>query len=169
MGRKFGSELVWAILNAIADGVETFENAVYRPSALLRYGLQDLKILDAERERSDMNRALRTLKRQKLVVERRNGERRAFALTELGQERLMERKLPPKLQSGFQTIVVFDIPERYKEARVKLRKYLRSLQFMQLQKSVWISDLDWGEGLVERFKEAHIEEWISIYQGQKRF
>lgn len=169
MGRKFGSELGWAILNAVADGIEILEYSRTRPTALLRHGLQDLKILEKERERRRIQNAVSRLKKQKLVEERVIARGRFLALTELGTRTLDNRNRPPPLPEGYQTIVVFDIPERFRDARLTLRRYLRSLGFTQLQRSVWISDADWAWRLKQRFDELDVSVWISVFKGQKMF
>ncbi len=42
-------------------------------------------------------------------------------------------------------MVIFDIPEKYRKSRVRLRIMLRSLGFMQLQASVWVYPYDCEE------------------------
>lgn len=168
MGRKFGSKAGWALLNAVADGIEIFQYATYQPSALLRYGLVDLKILEAERARRRMRQAVYRLKRQGLIEERRVERQRAFRLTSLGECLLKQAKerLPSLLPEGLQTIVSFDIPEREKSTRQAFRLYLRRLGFQRIHLSVWASELDWSEQLARQLIEYKIEDWVVVMQGR---
>lgn len=70
-------------------------------------------------------------------------------LTELGQREFFRLEQEMILRSGVLRrwdkrwrMIVFDIPERYRKTRDKLRITLRSYGFRQLQESVWIFPYD---------------------------
>jgi hypothetical protein len=168
MGRRFGSAIGWAILNAVADGVEILQYATYRPTALLRYGLQDLKTMDALRARRRMQQAAQHLKRQKLLEVIEENGRRAFRLTELGKATLFEahEAMPPLLGNGNLTIVSFDIPEKYAKVRRSFRRYLKGLGFRRHHQSVWTSDRDWIGRLRMRMQDIDVKDWVCLIQGR---
>ena len=168
MGRKFGSQIGDAILNAVADGIEIFQYGCYKPGALMRYGLDNLKTLEAERERRRISASIRRLKKRQLLKETKKRQERAFRLTLLGEHYLKNKNQspPPILPDGQKTIVSFDIPEQHRRARDALRKYLRDLGFQRLHWSVWCSDRDWLERLTDQIKNSKTDNWVSIIQGR---
>jgi DNA-binding transcriptional regulator PaaX len=168
-GRKFGSELGWAIIEAVANGIDLFEYACQIPSAPLGYYDPAMyKSYKIERERHRILTAANRLKKQKLLRVIQNDRGRAFKLTSLGRKYLAEHKseLPPVLPSGMKTIVSFDIPEKHRVARQAFRVYLKSIGFAKLHRSVWISNLDWAKCLKRNLDKLKIGDWVHIFQGQ---
>lgn len=168
MGRKFGSDIGWAILDAVADGVEILQNAVYRPSALLRYGLADLKTLDILRARQRMKQAAMRLRRKGYLRALRIDGRRAFGLTKLGEKlrKTRDASLPPRYADGWATIVSFDIPERHSRLRQAFRRGLRDIGFRRKHLSVWVSDRDWTGELKQHIQRLDIHDWVVVIQGR---
>jgi DNA-binding transcriptional regulator PaaX len=168
MGQKFGSQLGDAILNAVADGIEILQYGCYKPSALMRYGLDNLKTIEAERERRRIRVAICRLKKRKLIAENNKRQIRAFRLTLLGECYLKNKNQPPPpiLPDELKTIISFDIPEQHRKARDALRRYLKHLGFQRLHWSVWFSDRDWLERLADQIKNSKTDNWVSIIQGR---
>ena len=84
-------------------------------------------------------------------------------LTERGR-RVLEMEQEQKALSGRMKkrwdgrwrMVVFDIPEKYRKTRDKLRITLRSLGFVQLQGSVWVFPHDCEEVVALLKAELHV-------------
>jgi len=63
------------------------------------------------------------------------------------------RREPPPRWDHRWRMVIFDIPEKRRHLRLRLRRFLNSLGFARVQKSAWLSPYDW-EDRVERFAQA---------------
>ena len=61
-------------------------------------------------------------------------------------------------------MVVFDIPERAKETRREFRLLLKECSFLQLQKSVWMSQCDVLSILQAFIHSTKSEEWIRVFR-----
>lgn len=71
-----------------------------------------------------------------------------------------------KLNAGTLLLVVFDVPESIRNKRQKLRSYLKSLGFKQIQKSVWSSDLDFREEVKSVITELDIGYYVRIFESK---
>ena len=61
-------------------------------------------------------------------------------------------------------MVTFDIPEKLRYKRRNLRLLLRELSFKQVQKSVWVTDLDAKNYLQMNIKQEFLEPYVKIYE-----
>jgi DNA-binding transcriptional LysR family regulator len=96
------------------------------------------------------------------------------------------RKLHPhaelKLQEGIQDDLIaglrtgrfdlallyrLDIPEDLASLRQKFRWVLKRLEFTQVQQSVWMTDRDYREILVETINELGLNECVELYEALK--
>ncbi|MBU1032675.1 MAG: hypothetical protein ABII13_00445 [Patescibacteria group bacterium] len=162
------SKMADAILNAVADGADILTYSTYKPSALMQYGLDNLRTLEIDRERRRMSAAVNRLKKNKYLKEKRIEQNRVFQLTSLGEQYLIKTNAPRPLLliGGFKTIVSYDIPEKHKSTRQSFRRYLKNLEFKQLHLSVWVSDRDWGEHLAGEMKRRKIGDWVHVMQAR---
>lgn len=98
-----------------------------------------------EINRKSLNRAIRSLYKEKLVSEKYNRDgTTTLVLTKNGKNIAltynledMKIKKPAKWDKKWR-IVIFDIPEYLKKVRDSLRMHLRDLNFHELQKSVFV-------------------------------
>ncbi len=157
------------LLGAIADGYDILYYAHRRPGELMTCGLSDLRSLEAERARARVSRELWKLRRKGLIIERKENDQRAFALTKLGEKAASVRRppAPSRLPVGQKLLISFDIPERYRAARASLRRCLRSLGFQRKHYSLWESDRDWSEFLLKYLQGNDIRTWVEIYIGTR--
>lgn len=90
------------------------------------------------------NYALKRLQDQKMITIGQKGDQTIIEITERGKKRVLQYKLDemkikkPKKWDGLWRIVIFDIPEKKKIAREALRRKLKDLDFVRIQKSVFI-------------------------------
>ena len=101
-----------------------------------------------------LSRIIREFYNDRLVdlIEEKDGST-TIILSELGKKRALrykidELKIPKQKWDGKWRVVVFDIPERQKQARSALRNKLRDLDFLNLQKSVWVCPYD-CQGMID--------------------
>lgn len=66
-------------------------------------------------------------------------------------------------------LVIFDVPENKRAARNQLRAQLNYWGFEQIQKSVWASDMDYRELLIETIGELQLGGCVEIYESVKLF
>jgi len=94
--------------------------------------------------RQNFIKSLKTLKRDRLVDFREQGDVCKIILTEKGKKKLLEYNLDrlkikkPKKWDKIWRIVTFDIPEARRPARDALRSKLKEIGFYPLHKSVFI-------------------------------
>lgn len=73
-----------------------------------------------------------------------------------------------KLHSG-KLMVIFDIPEDRASTRQNFRRLLRSWDFKQVQKSVWMTDKDYAQDLIDIIAELKLGQYVQIYESAKVF
>lgn len=94
--------------------------------------------------RQNFIKSLKTLKRDRLVDFREEGNISKITITKKGKKKLLMYELDsleikkPKKWDGAWRIVTFDIPESKKAARNALRDKLKKMGFCQLHKSVFV-------------------------------
>lgn len=64
-------------------------------------------------------------------------------------------------------MVIFDIPEYSALLRRRLRRLLKVLRFIQVQKSVWITEYDHRDVLGQAVKEMDLADYVEIYECAK--
>jgi DNA-binding transcriptional regulator PaaX len=74
-----------------------------------------------------------------------------------------------KIKGKGRLVVIFDIPEVNAGLRQQLRKQLQDWQFEQIQKSVWATDLDYKEGLIDLIAELNAGRYVEIYEGARLY
>ncbi len=65
-------------------------------------------------------------------------------------------------------IILFDIPESFKQKRDWLRSVLRELEFRMVQRSVWVGNKEIPESLIEDLKNMEILQFVEILSGVKK-
>jgi DNA-binding transcriptional regulator PaaX len=130
-----------AVLSAVAT-VGLLGAALVAPNAIV--ALKKLGLLPRAREREFIVASRdRLIRRGYLVYEGRflrltpKGEQelRALSLKEIGQAK-------PRRWDGKWRMLIFDIPERRKSLRDKVRRTLEAIGFIRLQDSVWLYPYD---------------------------
>lgn len=91
-------------------------------------------------------------------------------LTDVGQKRIRRfslLQLSRRKWDGSFMIVVFDIEEKHKKTRDRLRDKLCELGFGMLQESVWISPHHFEEDLQEFLRESGLKDEVFVLKAQK--
>jgi len=84
-------------------------------------------------------------------------------LSEAAKQRIAPY-IAKKLIGNVQLMVIFDIPEEKAYIRRNLRTLLVELKFRQIQRSVWVTDMDYRQILKDFISEYHAKDWIKIYE-----
>lgn len=83
--------------------------------------------------------------------------------------KLMQPYMAAKLGKNARLMVSFDIPEDRADLRRRLRLLLREWHFKQIQKSVWVSEYNYGDSLVKAIKEMAAEDYVQIFECVRLF
>ena len=102
-------------------------------------------------------------KHQNLVRETKNQPR----LTKQGLE--IVKPYLAKVLKGAILMVIFDVPEYKSSERRQLRAFLKSLHFKQVQKSVWVTDKDFKEAIIEVISNLRLQGCVEIYESSRLF
>lgn len=98
------------------------------------------------------------------MVENING---VPVLTKTGLEKIGQLK-KTELLSGW-LLVAFDIPEKRRKDRDYLRNYLKTNDFIILQKSIWYTNLDKTEELKEVIVDLNLGSHVCIFMAAHVF
>ncbi|RJQ30873.1 hypothetical protein C4572_03295 [Candidatus Parcubacteria bacterium] len=95
-------------------------------------------------ERRKLLRSVDNMKKKKLVKIYQKNDRDIVEITELGRKKILSYDLQkikltrPKKWDGYWRIIIFDIPEKNKKARMALSLKLNEMELYPLQKSVFV-------------------------------
>lgn len=113
-------------------------------------------------------------KQPSLKAAYKRGQKRGLIVTTDKNTRLTTqglRQIQPfiakKLSKQIALMVIFDIPEQNSSARTKFRRLLKHWQFEQVQKSVWSTEYDYREPLLEVIAELKLEECVQLYESAR--
>ena len=119
--------------------------------------------------KKQISNALADLKRKKLIeIEKFEDGKISVKLTNKGKERVVEFSFDllkikkPKKWDGKWRIVIFDIPNRHKQAREALRGKIKELGLHQLQKSVWIHPYGCEDEILFVAEAFEVQRYIEI-------
>ncbi len=90
----------------------------------------------------------------------------AYRLTDAGKQKIVWESIEIKDEKwdGRWRIVIFDIPEKRKQARHLLRNSLKKWGFKPWQKSVWATKANCTEALRNFIKSVGIKDWVIIFE-----
>lgn len=71
------------------------------------------------------------------------------------------------LSSGGQLMVIFDIPEELAPLRQQLRNTLKKLLFVQIQQSVWMTEMDHRSIVIETINDLNIRAYVQLYEAAR--
>lgn len=155
--RKTLTNLVLLTLEKSIDGYIRFENFTYH-SYRYKYGYPELK-------KASLAKALKRL-REGGFIELISDEELVFRLTDKGKDRALWENLKnaDKNWDGKWRIVVWDVPEKRRQARDLLRYKLKQLGFTQWQKSVWATKANCTKPLRDFIMRVGIEDWVMVVE-----
>lgn len=155
--RKTLTNLILLTLEKSIDGYIRFENFTYHPYRY-KYGYPELK-------KASLAKALKRL-REGGFIELISNKELIFRLTDKGKDRVLWEKIKNSNRKwdGKWRIVVWDVPEKRRQARDLLRYKLKLLGFIQWQKSIWVSKKNCTKELRQFIHQVGIEDWVKIIE-----
>lgn len=119
-------------------------------------------------EQKRFSQALWRLKKSHLIVHKETEKGFVVELSEKGRRKVQEMQLrslhiaKPAKWDGVWRVVIFDIPEKIKGARLALTFKLKKLGFFQLQKSVWVHAYPCGKEIEFLTEVFDISRYINL-------
>lgn len=116
-------------------------------------------------------RAIERLKKQKLVLEKKLGDRIILSLTEAGKSAAFKKAVSDinrPLPKGLYCLVTYDIPESQRPARRVIRDLLKGAGFKVQHQSLWIGTNDLYDELNEIIRRLGVQKWIDVYLAKKK-
>ncbi len=119
------------------------------------------------RKRGRLKYAIKRLEKQKLVSWKEIDGELILTLTDKGKKRSLRFNIDemrikiPKKWDGLFRVIVFDIPEKKREARDAFRKKLKDLGFYQMQKSVFFHRFECREEIDFLRHELEIAPFVN--------
>lgn len=152
--KKSISDFVLLALEKSVDGYVIFEDFAYNPMLVGR----DIK-------KAAFSQALKRL-REGGLIELVSDEKLAFRLTDTGREKavLANLKFDERDWDGRWRLVIFDIPEKRRQARDLLRSKLKQWEFVHFQQSVWGTKKNCTKVLRDFIKSVGIDDWVMIVE-----
>lgn len=152
--KKSLANLILLILEKTVDGYIAFEDFAYNPMLVGR----DLK-------QSEVSREIKRL-RERGLIDFVSDQKLAYRLTDKGKQKAVWESvmISDEKWDGKWRIVIFDVPEKRREARNLLRSSLKNWGFNQWQQSVWATKKNCTKALRNFIKSAGIEDWVLVLE-----
>lgn len=114
--------------------------------------------------------AVRRLVRNGHLDKEGRGAKAVYRLTESGEKKVRERMsrflLEPVVWDGKWRLVVFDIEETQRNTRDRLRRFLKSVGFRRLQRSIWITPFPLREILDEFLDKSGLSKAAMVVEAK---
>ena len=137
-------ELMMQILAILAMGVSIPLIAFIAPNSPIAINYIQKIIKKLKTDKRGFIKSIQALKKQNLIKIKRKGDKEVIEITEKGKRKILSYsidliELPKKLKwDGYWRVIIFDIPNKFNQARRILSSTLRNLNCYQLQKSVYV-------------------------------
>lgn len=104
--------------------------------------------------------------RENGFVELLSDQELALRLTDTGRIKALwtKMKFEDEKWDGKWRLVIWDIPEKRRNARDLLRHQLKQLGFKKYQQSVWVSKKNCTFLLKDYIKKVGIEDWVTVLE-----
>lgn len=153
--KKSLTSFILLSLEKAVDGYvrfEDFANHHYR----YHYGITELN-------KSSLAQALKRL-REKGLIDFISNDKLAYKLTDQGKQKAVWESIviSDEPWDGKWRLVIFDIPEKRRQARNLLRNSLKKWGFTPWQQSLWVTKKNCTKPLREFIKSVGIEDWVIV-------
>lgn len=115
--------------------------------------------------------AMNTLSRRGLLSVTGSKKGMCVSFTQKGAQEILRQKIMKAyvLEEDASCVVVFDIPETHRKIRGQLGQLLDSAGFVRIQRSVWISQYDTAELLVNLFRSVGLKRaWVRVFLAKEQ-
>lgn len=152
--------MTWCIESAIGlifDGIKFLGKRTGR-GAIGEYILTETRHLDISQR--DVGKMVYELKRRK-YIENVDGD--SVILTNKAKIKIIDRISLANKWDGKYRFVSFDIPEIKRLNRNNFRRAIKRMGFVQIQKSLWVSDRNIGNFVELAADEYHVSDFVAYF------
>ena len=111
---------------------------------------------------------LSKLRREGLVSRKGTTRNSRWGITSKGKQWLhLHPTIDIPKPDGITRLVIFDVPEKYRKKRNRLRGELIAFEFEQLQKSVWIGNRPLPKSFIQLVDSLDLSEAVHIFSVYK--
>lgn len=162
---KFLLELLAQAGRAPLDFFVFLHDLKYHRAAYARGGHALVEEFKRLKDQRTALRTLTVLSHSRYLTVHRIGRRLMVTLTTKGVAATLASHLrqAPKRSDGAYTVVIFDVPESQHLARRQFRLLLRQGGFIKLQQSVWVSERDVYDMVVEFVEQVKWQPWVNVF------
>jgi DNA-binding PadR family transcriptional regulator len=146
------------VLKAVSDATELYDAMTFVPYRGIRLSKLAYSTYYNTARRLQLRGLLTSKKQNKLILFRLTGKGRQILKSQ--KNNLVRRK------DGFSTIIMFDIPEKFKKERVIFRRYLIRKGYTLIQKSVMVSPYQLSSETKGLIKELSLRSYIMVLSGK---
>lgn len=158
--RKSLSKLILLVLEKTIDGYVRLEDFANNTGFYARGDGWDYPL-----KKAALSKAIKRL-RENGFVELLSDQELAVRLTDSGRVQALwtKMRLEDEKWDGKWRLVIWDIPEKRRQAKDLLRHQLKQLGFIKYQQSVWASKKNCTLLLKEYIKKAGIQDWVTVLE-----
>lgn len=146
---------------------------VLRHETLLERMEPFLSEKDSSEQKYSINRTLKKMIEDDIVVRHESSRSAFFSLTKRGKQKMRttlfssQQHLVPTVWDGYWRIVIVDIPDHKKKEQDALRYLLKKAQFIQIKNSLWISPYSLEHIMIEIRNDMGLHDEILIFVTNK--
>ena len=152
--------LSYVVLSALKELARSNLLDTFSYSAQMKYFL-NLPHLSPNTKEPSLAEAVRRLRKNGLIEQGKSEEgTMILQLTQLGKDFLGT----DEVWDGKYRIVIWDIPEKQRRIRDLFRRKLKEWNFVNWQKSVWVSKRNVTEKLRKLIRDLEVEGWVAVIE-----
>ncbi|MBU4315207.1 CRISPR-associated endonuclease Cas2 [Patescibacteria group bacterium] len=154
-----------SVLLNIGNVTEDIIVGMRYPHMAAYHGMESVYEFIEWEQRSSQLEALKRLEKKKLISIRKTGNSFMVRLLDIGAIEYFRQKVlnAERLKPNQYCLVVFDIPESERKVRQQLRRLLSSASFFPIQKSVWASQFNAAQELVDYLSVKGGRKWVRVF------
>lgn len=158
--KKSLTNFILLVLEKAVDGYVRYDDLIHHS-----YSYAWGSGWDKSLKKSSVSQALKRL-RERGLIDFMSDEKLTYRLTDRGKQKAVWESIrfDDKKWDGRWRIVVFDVPEKRRQARDLLRGHLKSWGFTPWQQSVWVTKKDCTKQLRGYIKSMGIEDWVIVLE-----
>lgn len=158
--QKSLANLILLVLEKAVDGYVRFDDLINNPGLYAYHGGWEYPL-----KKASLAQALKRL-RERGLIDFVSDQELTYRLTDDGRQKAIWESIrfDDKKWDGKWRLVVFDIPEKRRQARNLLRDNLKKWGFVAWQKSVWATKQDCVKALRNFIKSVGIKDWVIILE-----
>ncbi|HBQ51040.1 TPA: CRISPR-associated endonuclease Cas2 [Candidatus Daviesbacteria bacterium] len=158
--KKSLTNFILLVLEKTVDSCVRLDHFINNSYLYAHYGWWDRPL-----KKTELARALKRL-RERGLIDFMENDQLAYKLTDKGRQKAVWQSviLKDEKWDGKWRLVIFDIPEKRKQARNLLRRSLKKWGFVAWQKSVWATKKNCTQVLRNFIKNVGIENWVMVVE-----